>query len=153
MCVYHCALDVGYNLAMTFRFPRSARFLFLLCGVLCFSTVSHADAQAEMIRGLAAKYQPSLVTLSLVVKLAAGGYEDQSEMEAEGLLLDGSGLVVTTNSAVDPLAAYADEVDGTGTSVSSRVTSVKIITHTGMEIPAKVVLRDKDLNIAFLRPL
>lgn len=106
-----------------------------------------------MIRALSDKYKPSLVTLSLVVKLSAGGYSDQSEMEAQGVLLDGSGLVLTTNTAVDPMAAYADEAESYGSSMTSRVTSVKILTSSGAEIPAKVVLRDKDLNMAFLRPL
>jgi hypothetical protein len=129
------------------------RFLAAALALLLFAPASRADAQAQMIRALAAKYKPSLVTLSLVVKLAAGGYEDQSEMEAEGVLLDASGLVVTTNSAVDPLAAYADEVDASGAAISSRVTGVKIITSSGAEISAKVVLRDKDLNLAFVRPL
>ena len=129
------------------------RFAFFAFTVLCTHNAStHADAQSQMIRGLAAKYKPSLVTLSLVVKLSAGGYEDQSEMEAEGVLIDGSGLVVTTNNAVDPMAAYSDESRG-GASLSSRVTSVKILLHNGTEIPAKVVLRDKDLNLAFVRPL
>jgi hypothetical protein len=135
---------------MTSRFRIA---LIALMGVLGSTVAAHADPQAQMIRALAAKHKTSLVTLSLVVKLAAGGYQDQAEMEAEGVLLDASGLVVTTNSAVDPLAAYADMLDASSGAVSSRVVSVKIITISGAEIPAKVVLRDGDLNLAFVRPL
>lgn len=136
-------------LAMTSRFSVT---LIAFLGVLCAQSAP-ADPQAQMVRALATKHKSALVTLSLVVKLAAGGYQNQTEMEAEGVLLDASGLVVTTNSAVDPLAAYADMVDESGANINSRVTSVKIITMSGVEIPAKVVLRDKDLNLAFVRPL
>ena len=132
---------------------RLAVLLAVLASSFCCSPTAFADAQAQTIRALAAKHKASLVTLELIVKLSAGGYEDQSEMEAEGVLLDSSGLVVTTNSAVDPMAAYAEDVEGGGASIASRVTSVKILIAGGAEIPAKVVLRDKDLNLAFLRPL
>lgn len=124
--------------------------LFLLGSLL--SLTARADAPAQMIRALTARHGGAVVTLSLVVKLSSGGYEDQSEMEAVGTLLDASGLVVTTNSAVDPMAAYADDSDG-ATAMTSRVVGVKILTAAGMELPAKVVLRDKDLNLAFVRPL
>ena len=138
--------------AMKFRFAAfAAALLLFLLFAIAPSTPARADSQSQMLRALAAKYKPSLVTLSLIVKISSGGYEDQSEMEAEGVLLDSSGLVVTTNNAVDPMAAYAD--DSRGASLSSRVTSVKILTASGAELPAKVVLRDKDLNLAFIRPL
>jgi hypothetical protein len=132
------------------RAALTTSFTFLLLSGVAL----RADAPGQMIRALTAKHKAALVTLELVVKLSAGGYEDQSEMEAEGVLLDASGLVVTTNSAVDPMAAYADDAQtGAGDSIASRVTSVKILAANGSEIPAKVVLRDKDLNLAFLRPL
>jgi hypothetical protein len=135
--------------AMKFRPAAFTLAVVLFCPIV--SPVARADAQAQMMRALAAKYKPSLVTLSLIVKISSGSYADQSEMEAEGVLLDGTGLVVTTNNAVDPMAAYADE--SAAATLSSRVTSVKILTAAGVEIPAKVVLRDKDLNLAFIRPL
>lgn len=137
---------------MKLRFKFSSP-LFLIAGVLLPLAAPRADPSAQLQRALAAKYKPSLVTLSLVVKLSSGGYEDQSEMEASGFLLDASGLVVTTNTAIDPAAAYAGGSEGMGASMSSRVVGVKIVTTDGQEIAAKVVLRDKDKNLAFVRPL
>ena len=131
---------------------QSSSPLLVLAGVLLLSSTPRADPQGQMLRALSAKYKPSLVTLSLIVKLSAGGYEDQSELEASGFLLDSSGLVVTTNSAIDPAAAYGGGSEGSA-SMSSRVVGVKILTTDGQEIPAKVVLRDKDKNLAFVRPI
>jgi hypothetical protein len=74
-------------------------------------------------------------------------------MESGGVLLDSSGLVVTTNTGIDPMAAYAQEAEQYGASMTTRVVGVKILLAGGTEIPAKVVLRDKDKNLAFVRPL
>lgn len=112
-----------------------------------------ADATSQMVRALAAKYQASAVTLSLVVKIGSGGAQTQTEMESGGVLLDSSGLVVTTNTGIDPMAAYANEAEQYGAAMTTRVVGVKILLAGGIEIPAKVVLRDKDKNLAFVRPL
>lgn len=112
------------------------------------------DAQAEMVRALAAKYKSSLVTLKLVVKTDTGYGNTQSEMEADGILISTNGLVVTTNTAIDPMSMYTSALgDEDGGGMSSAVVSIKILTASGAELPAKVVLRDKDGNMAFVRPV
>jgi len=129
--------------------------LALVTGVLLANVQpGRCDAQAEMVRAIANKYKSSLVTLKLVVKTDTGYGNSQSEMEADGILISSNGLVVTTNTAIDPMSVYAsamDEEDGGG--MSSAVTSIKILTAAGVELPAKVVLRDKDSNMAFVRPV
>jgi hypothetical protein len=137
---------------MKYRFLKPLILLSLAAGVLPLQSC-RADATAQMVRALSAKYQASAVTLSLVVKIGSGGAESQTEMEAGGVLLDASGLVVTTNTGIDPMAAYATEVEQYGAAMTSRVAGVKILLAGGVEIPAKVVLRDKDKNLAFIRPL
>jgi hypothetical protein len=113
-----------------------------------------ADAQGDMIRALSAKYGASVVTLQLVLKSSAGGESDQSQLEADGIVIDPSGLVVTTNTAIDPASMYTgvmgEEYAGR---ISSTVVSARIRLASGEEIPARVVLRDKDRNVAFMRPL
>jgi S1-C subfamily serine protease len=137
---------------MKTRFLSSFLLLFAALGVPPLQAC-RADAPAQMMRALAAKYQASAVTLSLVVKIGAGGAESQTEMESGGVLLDSSGLVVTTNTGIDPMAAYAQEAEQYGSALTTRVVGVKILLAGGTEIPAKVVLRDKDKNLAFVRPL
>ncbi len=133
-------------------FLKSFILLFVTLGVLPIAGC-RADATSQMVRALAAKYQASAVTLSLVVKIGTGGGESQTEMESGGILLDDSGLVVTTNTGIDPMAAYAQEAEQYGAAMTTRVVGVKILLAGGVEIPAKVVLRDKDKNLAFVRPL
>ena len=137
---------------MKTRFLKFIPLLVLALGVLP-QQVCRADVSGQMIRGLSAKYQTSAVTLSLVIKIGSGSSQSQAEMEAGGILLDDSGLVVTTNTGIDPMAAYAQEAEQYGAGMTTSVVGVKILLAGGTEIPAKVVLRDKDKNLAFVRPL
>ena len=142
---------------MTTRFFSTHRVLELLAvGVFCAwvaTTPSHADVQSTMAQRLVKSHGASAVTLQIVVKLSAGDMgEDQAEREIDGVVLDASGLVVTTNSSIDPTASLSS-MGGDASSYSSKVVGVKILAANGTEIPAKVVLRDRDRNLAFLRPL
>lgn len=111
-----------------------------------------ADPQAEMVRGLVSKYKSSMVTLALVIKVTSSEErgEQNTDLEVDGFLLDPSGLVATTNTAIDPVSILGEEAAGR---VTSKVVSVRILTADGGDLPAKVVLRDSDRNLAFVRPL
>jgi len=118
-------------------------------------TAARADQQAETARAIVARHKAGAVTLAVVIKM--GGYfggDQQTELEADGVVLDASGLVATTNMAIDPMSLYSSmSQDSYGGKMSSKLVSLKIITASGDEIPGKVVLRDKDKNLAFVRPL
>ena len=141
---------------MTTRFFSRYRVLEVLAASVFCASLSiipaHADAQSTVAQRLVKSHGASAVTLQIVVKLSAGSGEDQAEREIDGVVLDSSGLVVTTNSSIDPMASYA-AMSGDAGGYSSKVVGVKILTANGTEIPAKVVLRDRDRNLAFLRPL
>lgn len=141
---------------MTTRYFSPYRVLELLAAAaFCASVVTvsaHADAQSTVAQRLVKSHGASAVTLQIIVKLSAGGSDDQAEREIDGVVLDASGLVVTTNSSIDPTASLA-AMSGDASGYSSKVVGVKILTSDGTEIPAKVVLRDRDRNLAFLRPL
>ncbi len=126
----------------------------MICGLAASLSSSRADQQAETARSIIARHKASAVTLVIVLKM--GGYlggDQQNELEVDGVVLDSSGLVATTNMSIDPMAMYSSMAGDTASGGSTKVVSVKIITASGDEIPAKVVLRDKDKNLAFLRPL
>lgn len=119
----------------------------------------YADQQAVMGRQLTAKWDKAIVTIQLVVKTSVSyGGEDggkrESKNEATGAVIDPSGLVVMSLSATSPEEAMGQMLSGAGkdVKVSSQITDIKIITADGIEIPAKIILRDKDLDLAFIRP-
>ncbi len=65
-------------------------------------------------------------------------------------LIDPSGLAVTSLLEIDPSSAAPG--GDYGMTYSMEVVSAKIKTSDGKEIPADVVLRDPDLDLAFIRP-
>ena len=64
-----------------------------------------------------------------------------------------SGLVVASLSEIDPTKMLSDLMPtDDAAKISSEVVDVKIRTDDGTEIAADVVLRDRDLDLAFIRP-
>ena len=121
-------------------------------GTLCW-----ADAGEEARKIVEANKQ-AVVTVQLVVetKMSYSGESDKDErkVSATGTVVDPSGLLVAALSQVDPtsiMSSFMPEEDG-GSKIQSNIVDVKIKTEDGTEIPADVVLRDRDLDLVFLRP-
>lgn len=132
----------------------------LALGAAVFGTVSAprpaaADAMGDTARSLVDKYQNAVIQFTAVVKFSGGpaGEEANQQIDGQGLVMDASGLIVTTNSAIDPLSAFTDAAgpDSPMSKITSKVVSVRVLGKDGTDMPAKVVLRDTDRNLAFLR--
>jgi hypothetical protein len=106
----------------------------------------------EAARELVKKHQDAVVLVEVVlkVKLSRGGQSRDTErkMELNGTVIKESGLTVISNGSLDPYAQYRRM----GVKVDTTTSSVKIIQADGTEHEAKVVLTDKDLDLAFVRP-
>src|SRR6266496_728719 len=123
-----------------------------------------ADEVAVKGREIFQKYQHVTVTVQLVLKSKVsmpgfGGRSNESKQDATGTTIDPSGLNVLSLSATDPGSILSGMMtsEGDGGSevkfkMENELTDVKILTHDGAELPAEVVLRDKDLDLAFVRP-
>lgn len=116
-----------------------------------------ADDAAVAAREVARKWSDAVVTLKVVVKtrwVAEGRQEDESEGtgEVNATMIDPSGLVVCSLNQVDPSLRMEDAEEEEGFRMEAEVMSIHIIRPDGKELPAKVVLRDKELDLAFIRP-
>ena len=119
------------------------------------------DGRAAM-RDVAKKWQDSIVNVrvSLKVRMSVGGREVQSmddTVEAVATVIDPSGLTVMSLSSLDPgrMMNRLFSASGTGDdkmSIESEPSDVRIRLSDGKELPAKIVLRDQDLDLAFIRP-
>jgi hypothetical protein len=109
-------------------------------------------------RQIHARYQDALVTVKLVVKysMTFGGRDDQreSKTEAIGTVIDPSGLTIISLTSIDPSTLMKNQMRGMSQEmkVDAEVKDAKIVLADNTELPATVVLRDKDLDVAFLRP-
>jgi S1-C subfamily serine protease len=155
------------------RYPRTLLFppgfgvrlssAALLWVLLASSPVSaRADELSDKGRAIFKKNQHTVVTVQLVLKSKVsfggrGGEANESRQDVTGTIVDPSGLAVLSLSATDPTALLQNMMSGLSDSDSkfkmeSELSDVKILLDDGTEVPAEVVLRDKDLDLAFIRP-
>jgi len=142
------------------------RFPWIIClAMAAVSFTARADDAAKAGRDVLAKSQGAVVTVKLAIKqsMSMGGRDSKSESKTDttGTVIDPSGLTVVSLATTDPGSmvkdAYARAIASRGGDMSqfkfeSELSDVKIVLADGTEIPADVVLRDKDLDLAYLRP-
>jgi len=104
-----------------------------------------ADGLGDAIRATADKYRSCCVNVSVAMSMSAEGETMNNELEVPGVVIDASGLIVIPNYAIDP----GQDAGETRT----KITGLKIVTVAGVETVGKVVLRDPDKNLAFIRPV
>ncbi|MEI6084756.1 MAG: hypothetical protein WCS70_10685 [Verrucomicrobiota bacterium] len=132
----------------------------LLVALLLFTVVSrgHAEDSAAAGRQVRTKNQDAIVTVKLVVNfnISHGGRDQQNESKTEaiGVVIDPAGLTVISLSTIDPSTLMKAQMRGRqqDMKIESEVKDAKIVLADNTEIPAEVVLRDKDLDVAYLRP-
>jgi hypothetical protein len=127
-----------------------------LAGLVGLAGHCPADELAVKGRDIFNKNQQAVVTVQEVLKMTYSGAAKSSEnrQEITGTVVDPSGLTVLALSAADPSEMYqrmmADQ--GSQYKLDVEVTDLKILLADGTELPAEIVLRDKDLDLAFIRP-
>src|SRR5581483_11413720 len=132
--------------------------------ILMFALViplSRADEISEKGRDVFKKNQHSVVTVQIVVKSkfsmgGMGGQANETRQDVTGTLIDTAGLTVLSLAATDPGQMVQNMMSGSDDDskfkIETELSDVKILLEDGTEIPAEVVLRDKDLDLAFVRP-
>jgi Trypsin-like peptidase domain len=131
--------------------------------------VGHGVASAQSpderaaARDIIKKWQDTVVNVRIVLKtrMAMGGREMQATEEtvdAVATVIEPDGLSVMSLSTLNPAGMMNRIMGQTGGSgedkfqMTSEPTDLKIRLSDGREIPAKIVLRDEDLDLAFIRP-
>lgn len=136
--------------------------LFAALGTARLSAASPAEAEAG--RALVQRYADAIVGVELVVtiKMKMGDREippNDQRVEVNGTVISADGLVVTTLAGVDPRVQFeamrAMQGGGRGGGpelVSADFKEVKLRLADGKEVPARFVLKDADLDLAFMAP-
>ncbi|MCF7675515.1 MAG: serine protease [Akkermansiaceae bacterium] len=116
----------------------------------------------ETALALSASNKESIVQLSATVEIEITAGEmptkkEEKKLEVIGTVLNKDGLIVVPLSTLD----VASAVDGRTVNTQAgplklaakcNTKEVKIIMADGTEVPAKVVFKDADLDLAFVRP-
>ena len=113
-------------------------------------------------REIVKRWQAAVVNVRVVLKMriSVGGREMQSmdeSLEAVGTVIDPSGLTVMSLGSLNPGSMMNKMMGSAGGSqdrmeIGSEPADVKLRLPDGRELSARIVLRDEDLDLAFLRP-
>jgi S1-C subfamily serine protease len=129
--------------------------LFMACSVPVVARGTNAAAG----RALVQRYAGAIIGVELVVtlKLKMGDREapaQERRVEVNGTVISPSGLTVTSLAVVDPQQAYeAMRAQNSRVElVGADFKEVKLRLADGTEIPARFVLKDADLDLAFMAP-
>jgi len=146
--------------------PRS-----FLCIATLIALVSpngaHAADIAPKAREILSRARSSLITVSSLSKLDVGGsgvpvriggLGEAQEISCGGLVIDASGLTVVSYSALNPMervvAALKARMGGDGSALKAKteLSHIQMRLEDGTEVPASLVLKDKELDLAFIVP-
>lgn len=116
-----------------------------------------ADDLAEAMRNAVAKNDVAVVTVKVALKetYSSEGGSDVNEytQDVTATVISAEGLMVTSLTVIDPsvlMEEYASPEDGYTS--KTEITSLKVLRGEAEE-DTEIVLRDRDLDLAFLRPL
>lgn len=115
----------------------------------------HAEGR-DTFREFVKEKGDAVIAIELVmnVKVSRGSQQSDSERKSEiiGFVIDEQGLLVTSLSQIDPGAFYS-RFSGDEDSYVTRNKKITYLMPDNREIEATVVLRDPDLDLAFLKPM
>lgn len=137
---------------MNTRYARlAARLGLAALGILTLAGAARAEELRQAGRRLAKDYEMAIVNIKIVISMQDGS---DHPLEASGTVISADGLTVVPLNAVDPMSmARRVRGDTEGRGANTRVKDIKLVLDKRTEVPATVVLRDDDLNVALLRPL
>jgi len=118
------------------------------------------EAAAAAGRALAAKYADAIISVEVVatLKITIGDRTmpaQEVKQEPNGTVISASGLTVTSLSQIDPRATIEAALRARGQRAEIGDTvykEVKLRQADGTEVAARVVLKDPDLDLAFVAP-
>ncbi len=125
--------------------------------IVAGSAMAEQGSDVEQARKILAEHKDAIIWVSAVVKMSGfGGQTREQKTEAVGTVIDPSGLTVVSLSMLDPMSMFMGLASMMGEGMKfnpkTQFSDVKMRLPDGDEIPATLVLKDPDLDLAFLLP-
>jgi hypothetical protein len=129
----------------------------------------HATASdlVSQARDIMDRNQASIINVTAMTKLdmggtglpmRIGGLGEAQETQCGGIVIDASGMTLVSYTALNPLERVSSAIrgrtgeDDDGLKSKTELSRVQIHLADGTEVPARLVLKDKELDLAFLVP-
>ena len=112
----------------------------------------------EIWRNLLKQHADSVTWISATVRVdvSVGGRSlppQEQKLEALGTVIAEDGLTVVSLTKIDPTSSIISRLRSPGAAVQVNYTEVLILLQDGSEIPARLLLKDTDLDLAYLLPI
>lgn len=133
-----------------------------LLAMVVWAAAPAAQSMEEraVARDVVKKRSDAVVMVLATVKLRVniGGREQSTDQAAQtnATILDNTGLAVLSLSQLQPddmVARRFPVAPGTRVDVTSEPSDIRMHLADGRELAARLVLKDEDLNLAFVRPI
>lgn len=123
-----------------------------------------AEEQTKQARAVFEKNKDAVVWVTAVLKaeISGGGRslgKQETKVQALGTIVDPAGMTVVSLTDIDPAAALEGKTyQGMKLSTTREHSEVKIVlppskaNPNGLEVPARIAMKDPDLNLAFIMP-
>ncbi len=155
----------GYFKRLNFAIFRITCVGFMTCLFFLMSTSAWSDGKTDAAKKVFNEYQNVVVTIKVLTnqRMIMQGremYKNEDEIEATATVIDPSGLAVLSFSSIDPERIYSEvfkrlqsgEKDTPRINMKSDIKNIKMILSEGREVSAEIVIKDKDLDLVFVRP-
>ncbi|MGC9054662.1 MAG: hypothetical protein ACP5KS_12365 [Candidatus Hydrogenedens sp.] len=122
--------------------------------ILLFSLISisvfniFADEIAEFGRKIFQQYSSSVITVRANLLITTSDGEEESVGQCTAVLVKPSGMAILALSALDPSILIDQELRNT---INIRIASIKMILKDEKEIPAEVLLQDKERDVMVIQ--
>ncbi len=129
-------------------------YLTLLTAFTCLPVTLQAQTDYEK---LLAEKSPALVAVKYLLKFSMPGMDAQeSEAEANGVMIDPKGIILCSNTRMGGIMAMMQRMMGGGDDrmddMSAVPTDIKVLIGDDTEgLPAKLVARDSELDLAWVQ--
>ncbi len=130
------------------------KVLITLAAVLALAVSAQAvtPEQAAAAKQILAKNANAVIEVTAILKIEFPGQSARDQkLEILGTVIDENGLTIVSNSAIDPLSMMQGQFPD-GMEPKIKYSDVKFRMADSKEVPARVVLKDADLDLAFLVP-
>ncbi len=113
-------------------------------------TLAAQPASTSEYSTLVKQKHNALVTIKFVLKVSGGGQEDERESETTGVMIEGDGLVLASNTQTGGINEAMKQYVRQGFSIQPK--DIKILVGDDIEgVEAKVIARDSELDLAWIK--
>lgn len=119
----------------------------------------HALDLKTVARQAMGKWENAVISVKVIAKIKTSKGEEENQFEVTGSVIDPTGLTVVSAQSIDPAGMIKALLSSTGRpslpdsmKFDSDIAQTTMILKDGTEVEADIVLKDADLDLAFVRP-